>query len=272
MQANENYEYIAQPNQNRFRFGKRIRYNSYSMRSEEPDSAKKTILGLGDSVLNGGVKTDHDSLATSRVNREFDQNQQNIQMLNVSAGSWGPDNCWEYVAHNGDFNADLIVLFVSSHDAYDNMQFEDLIDNVHGYESSQYKLAVWELLNRYLLPKLGINQKWPVNSPKSLGINKWTPSSAFNIGFQKILDYTRMHQKNFVVYLHAEKSEFNNQKYNHQGEEIIAFCQQNHIPMIKDLELNLEEIEFRDQIHINDYGQKKMAERLLNFLTQKNLL
>ena len=34
-------------------------------RSDEPDTTKTIILGLGDSVLNGGVQTPQDSLATT---------------------------------------------------------------------------------------------------------------------------------------------------------------------------------------------------------------
>lgn len=50
-QSSDKYEYIAQPNQDRYRFGAHIQSNSYSQRNEEPDSTKIKILGLGDSVL-----------------------------------------------------------------------------------------------------------------------------------------------------------------------------------------------------------------------------
>ena len=87
------YEYMAAPNQDGLRFGNHYHYNSYSQRSEEPDSSKTIILGLGDSVLFGGVQSDQDSIATSL----FTKAQEKYQMLNVSAGSWGPDNCSAYL-------------------------------------------------------------------------------------------------------------------------------------------------------------------------------
>ena len=59
------FEYIAQPNQHHFRFRNNVNYNSKSMRSEEIDVSSKIILGFGDSVINGGVTTDQDSLATT---------------------------------------------------------------------------------------------------------------------------------------------------------------------------------------------------------------
>ena len=42
---------MACPNQDGYRFGNHYHYNSYQQRSEEPDSTKKIVLGLGDSVL-----------------------------------------------------------------------------------------------------------------------------------------------------------------------------------------------------------------------------
>lgn len=38
-------------------------------------------------------------------------------MLNISAGSWGPDNCAAYLKHYGLFGAKAMSLLVSSHDA-----------------------------------------------------------------------------------------------------------------------------------------------------------
>ena len=63
------------------RLGNEIYYNSYPQRSDEPDTTKTIILGLGDSVLNGGVQTPQDSLATTMFSRI-----KGFQMLNVFAG------------------------------------------------------------------------------------------------------------------------------------------------------------------------------------------
>lgn len=45
--------------------GQQVYFNRYGMRSQEVDYTKKHVLGLGDSVINGGVQTEQDSLATS---------------------------------------------------------------------------------------------------------------------------------------------------------------------------------------------------------------
>ena len=49
------YEYIAIPDQHRYRFRNHISFNQESMRSAELDQASIKILGFGDSVLNGSV-------------------------------------------------------------------------------------------------------------------------------------------------------------------------------------------------------------------------
>ena len=121
-QPSDKYEYIAQPNQERHRFGVRLRTNSYSQRSEEPDSTKTIVLGLGDSILFGGGWMDHDSLATTLFSDET-----GMQMLNISSGSWGPDNCVAYLKEKGTFGARAMVLVCSSHDAYDAMSFAPVV-------------------------------------------------------------------------------------------------------------------------------------------------
>ena len=62
--ASDKYEYMALPNQCGVRFGYQYYFNAFGMRSNEVNSHKNHILGLGDSVLFGGVQTDQDSLAT----------------------------------------------------------------------------------------------------------------------------------------------------------------------------------------------------------------
>lgn len=106
--ASDSYEYIAKPNQDIMRFGNHIHYNSYSQRSDEPDTTKVIILGLGDSVIFGGVQVDQDDIATSLFTKET-----GMQMLNISAGSWGPDNCAAYLRENGLFGAKAMFLVVS---------------------------------------------------------------------------------------------------------------------------------------------------------------
>lgn len=144
----QSYEYMARPNQDGYRFGNHYHYNAYSQRSEEPDSTKVIVLGLGDSVLFGGVLTDQDSIATSLFSAET-----GVQMLNISAGSWGPDNCAAYLKEKGLFGARAMFLLVSSHDAHDNMDFKEVVGKHASYPDKQYLLAWGELIGRYVYPR-----------------------------------------------------------------------------------------------------------------------
>ena len=75
---------MTSPNQSGVRFGNLYYFNAFGMRSNEVNPHKKHYLGLGDSVLFGGVQTDQDSLATSLFTAET-----GMQMLNIIHGEVG---------------------------------------------------------------------------------------------------------------------------------------------------------------------------------------
>ena len=93
------YEYIAIP-QERYRFGKHIFYNKYFQRNEELTSVDSIIIcAFGDSFINGGAAIDQDSLATTKLTRYLSNKyNKSVKVLNISAGSWAPDNCFAYLA------------------------------------------------------------------------------------------------------------------------------------------------------------------------------
>ena len=270
IKEDSNYEYIAQPNQNRFRFRNHVNYNSKSMRSEEVDITSNIILGFGDSVINGGVLSDQDSLATTIISDTLSKLQsKKVQFLNISAGSWGPDNCYAYLKRNGDFGAKSIFLFVSSHDAYDNMNFEKIVDINESFPSKQYSFAIYELVERYLIPRLKSRLKTESSNNDNLGINKKKDSSSsFNTGFFSFLSYSKEKNIPFTIYLHIDREEFKSGAYNEQGQEIIRFANENNVPIILDLENGLELSDFRDGIHLNNIGQKKLANTIIKYIQQ----
>lgn len=252
------YEYIAQAGQVRERFGNRIAYNSLSMRSPEPDSSAIILLGCGDSVINGGTLTDQDSLATTVVSRILsDSLARPVQFLNISAGSWGPGNCAAYLGHTPLPQARGLVLFVSSHDAHDYMTFEPVVGTNPDFPDKQYPLALVELVQRYMLPRL-LNEK-PTAS--GLGIHKGTGS--LDPGFMELKRWADAHGIPMVIHLHAELSEVKAGRYNAQGREIIRFAREQGIPLVRDLDHGIGPGDFRDMIHFNDAGQRALAGILL---------
>jgi len=256
MQPSDKFEYIAQPNQNRFRFRKHINYNEFSMRSKSLSPKDKVrIIGFGDSVINGSTHTDQDSIATSIIEEKL--KDKGVRCLNVSAGSWGPDNCYAYIKEYGDFDAVAMFLVVNSHDAYDNIDFSPAVDVRPNFQSKQYKLAIWELIDKlsdkYLIPYL------LKKSPTEDYIIK---GDTFNSGFENFYNYTKEKNISFFIYLHPDKNEVKNGYYDDGGKEIIKFCTEHNIPLILGIDFEDKNC-FRDAIHLNEHGQRVLANALL---------
>lgn len=265
MRPDPHYEYIAQPSQDRHRFGRRILYNSLSMRSEEADSTAVVILGCGDSVINGGSLTDNDSLATTLLGQRLTAAWgSRVQVLNISAGSWGPDNCAAYLAHTDLPQPSALVLFVSSHDAHDNMSFKQVVGVRKHFPDRQYSSAIVELMDRYVVPRF---VKPKTSSNEELGIDKG--EEGFNTGFATLKRYADVHGIPMLIYLHAERSEISAGRYNAQGQEIIRFAEANAIHLVKDLDHGALVDELRDNIHPNEAGQRRIADILLPMLLRQ---
>lgn len=259
-EPSDKYEYIAKPHQDRYRFFSHIYINSYGMRSEEPDSTKRIILGLGDSILFGPAQNDQDSLATTLFTKET-----GIQMLNISCGSWGPDNCVAFLKEHGTFGADQMVLVCSSHDAYDRMSFIPVV-GLPGYPGEQYRFAIWELLDRYVVPKIDKQFKQPVYldpdaevvaRKKMASVIK--KSNVFNEGFNQLKALSDSLQLPLTIYLHAETGEISEGEYNDLGKEIIAWADSCHIPLINGMKEGETPDMYIDIIHLNERGHRHLA-------------
>ena len=265
-QDSDKYEYVVCPNQDGYRFGNHYHYNSFSQRCEEPDTRKRIILGLGDSVIFGGATTDQDSLATTLFSKET-----GCQMLNISAGSWGPDNCAAYLKENGLFGAIGMFLLVSSHDAHDNMDFKKVVGVHDSYPAKQYTLAWGELLCRYVWPRItgmlsgGENSVDPDQQVlNEMGIRK--KGKIFNPGFAQLKSIAENAGIPLYVCLHAERPELAKKEYNEQGQEIMRWCEKNSVMLVKDIEEGICEDMYRDDIHLNEKGQRFVADLMKKYL------
>lgn len=263
----DKYEYIAQPNQNRHRFGAYIHYNSFSQRNGEPDSTKVRVLGLGDSVLFGGTWMDQDSLASTLFSEETGK-----QMLNISAGSWGPDNCAAYLKEKGTFGASAMILVCSSHDAYDVMTYVPVVGVVPTYPDRQYKLAWTELIDRYIVPrirmmfgkteqKLDPDEQVVKNSEFKNTVRQ--KSSLFNNGFDQLLDMSQKKNIPMAIYLHAERDEINAGRYNEMGQKIIEWAAEHDVCLMEGLKAGETEDMYHDKIHFNEAGQRFLATQMV---------
>ena len=270
--SDADYEYIPQANQDRYRFFCRYRTNAYCQRSEAPDSTKKRILGLGDSVLYGGTSMDQDSLATTIFSLET-----GMQMLNVSAGSWGPDNCAAYLRKHGTFGASAMVLVCSSHDAYDVMTFAPVVGVYPTFPDRQYKCGLWELLDRYLVPKMKFwynSIAGPADAPavqyadpdaqvarRAANRQVLQKGLRFNPGFDELKHIADSCGIPFAIYLHPETGELAAGAYNDMGKEIIHWADTAGVHLVVGISTETADM-YRDCIHLNGKGQRHLADEL----------
>lgn len=270
-QSSPAYEYIAQPNQHRYRFFSHIDYNSYSQRSEDPDSTKTIVLGLGDSVIFGGTMLDQDSIATTLFSKET-----GMQMLNISSGSWGPDNCAAYLKEKGTFGAKAMVLVCSSHDAFDVMSHIPVVGIYPNYPDKQYKLAIWEVIDRYLMPRIKVYfsgkqlldpDAQVVEKVKSDdGVTK--KSLNFDPGFDQLLQISEEKHIPFFIYLHPEVSEVMSRKYKEGGLMIMEWAKTHHVKLMDGLNEGVIVDMYRDVIHLNEKGQRNLANSLKKMINR----
>lgn len=252
--ASDKFEYICAPNQRCHRFGHTIYYNSYSQRSAKPDSSRTIVLGLGDSVINGGVMTDNDSLATTLASDSV------VQILNISAGSWGPDNCAAYLDQFGTFGARMMLLVVGSGDAYDNMDFQPVVGVHKSFPDHQYRSAIWELIDRYLIPHIKKPKTLDPDQLALQGVGIRKKGKTFNPGFAQLKHIADSCRIPMVIYLHPDQAEFKSGRYNEQGDEIMAWARANGVRVTQGLHMPGFGLDcYRNGIHINAKGQKILA-------------
>lgn len=266
----KNFEYIYAPNQNVNRLGHHIITNEYSMRSLpilETDSIR--ILKIGDSIINGGSLTSHDSLASTLLENKLSNEFNNkIRVLNVGAGSWGPDNAFEYIQKYGSFQVKLIVVVFSSHDLYDVMAFEKIVDLDPSYPSKKPLLALTEICTRYIYPYIrsflkNKRVKSKIESDKNhIAIS----TNDINPGWKKFFQFAGKHKIKLLVVLHPTIDEIKMKRYDECGQKIISMLDSAKIDRILELDNLPGEDLYRDEIHYNNKGQKYLANELFPYL------
>ena len=259
--SDEHFEYIYAPNQEIFRFGNRILVNEYGMRSKPigKENNKITILKIGDSVINGGAPTDHDSLSTTILEKKLQQQfNKEIRVLNISAGSWGPDNAMAFIKKHGNFNASKIVLVFNSHDLYDIMTFEELVGKNINYPSRKPAFAMIELYKRYLKDKLFNIENSTSNESTKLNADSHLNTSVqdINPGWFFFPIYCKNNNIELLVILHPTKGELMQKEYNVYGKQIIHILDSLKVPYKLEINNGITEDMYRDKIHLNNKGQK----------------
>ncbi len=254
-----NYEYALKPNQEMTRFGNYIYINSEGMRSDElrPNAIK--ILKFGDSVLNGGVATDQSELTSTLLEKDLNSDGSDYQVLNISAGSWGPDNAFAWMKQHGDYQAAAIVLLFSSHDWQDQMTFQNVVGNTPYYPEKNPSLAISDAIY-WAYTRIFDTVDWDnLQIVKGGKPNKYEHDR----GWDDFVSYASTHNIPLLVYHHADKNEFKNQTFSEMGMQLEDFLEQNDIAVISGLDSGFELDDYRDDIHPKPSGLAKIEKAIL---------
>lgn len=263
----EEYEYIYAPNQDVKRFGNRIVTNEYSMRSLPlSKNDGKRILLIGDSVINGGPHVDHEDLVSTLLENHLKKTSKNIRVLNISAGSWGPDNAFAYIDKHGHFNSELIVLVFSSHDYNDNMHHRKVVGEHPMWPDSQPLTALGDGFFKYALPKI---KSWFGVRENEYAYLVGFDDSGVNSGWQNFIDYCEINQIDLLIYHHPETNEVKEQQWNKKGVKLQDMLTNYSLEVINGLEYEITVEGYRDNIHLDKDGHFRLYEALLDPIKSK---
>lgn len=278
--AHPTIEYMLKPNQDFYRFGNHVVVNQYGMRSHKFDRNKGAneyrVLVFGDSVINGGNLTDHKDLATTILADQLCKTlNKPVIVGNVSAGSWGPGNWFAYANEFGLFDADVVVLVISSHDYADNPKFLPLNENTHPTQKPFSALV--EGIQRYVpryFPRMF--QKPIFNQAESDRFMETTNEREVSKALDDLrafllLAENRTEQRTLVVFQHCERDEVEQNRVLPGHQRIRETCDALGIPtedIGKAFRQSMEKGKnpYRDNIHPNETGQKIIAQRITEYL------
>lgn len=279
LQTHPTIEYYFKPNQVAHPFGNLFRTNRYGMRSDDFDPRKTRprelrVLVFGDSVVNGGNLTDHSRLATTLLQDRLARKlQRPVVVGNVSAGSWGPPNQLAYIKQFGFLDADVAIFVLSSSDSSDAPTFEPLNPLTH--PTSAPFSAAWEGMTRYL-PRYwhsGASLE-PVPAPAVLAAINPRDVEVSIAAEREFLRLAVSSGLTTLVLQHWEASELSSQHPEFGHDEIQHAAEESGVVVYQDAAVLRQYIArglnpFRDNIHLNDIGQRAYADILLDMVTAK---
>ncbi|TLD68427.1 hypothetical protein FEM03_22745 [Phragmitibacter flavus] len=276
MMEDSKIEYLYKPSSNYQRFGHEVRYNQYSMRSDDFSQRKTAreelrVLVIGDSVVEGGGLVDQKDIATERLRKLLQQGTQ-IPVLvgNASAKSWGPPNMLEYVKRYGFFDADVCIVVVSSHDVADVPTFMPIVGVHPDFPARKPVLAVEELFTRYLpryVPAMRKNLPQPdtLNPEELERLMKSSVETSMQ-ALRELLELAKASGAEVMVAQHLEKRELEDKPMPGHGviADVAKSCGTEVIQlgpaMASTREAGTET--YKDNIHLTSAGQEAVGEAL----------
>lgn len=270
-------EYLFKPG-TYHRFGNLIHYNQWSMRSddfprEKSDPTEIRIMVIGDSVANGGSLTDQSEVATTLLQEKLRRDLgKKVIVGNISAGGWAPYNELAYLRKYGLFEADLVVIILSSHDYAYIPTFAPRAGKDPNLPDQSPLFALQEAFTRYLPRHLG-NALKKESSPSDTTADVDEAIEKSMKALRELVTLARDAGAEVLLAQHLERDEIIGEK--RPGYEAIRLLADDmdvtridlgssFAVAMKDNGQNL----YNDFIHPNVAGQKLIADTLLNPIKQ----
>lgn len=270
--------YLLAPSQKTRRFGKRIEINQYSMRSPNleatPSPSTLRVMLLGDSIVNGGWWTDQSDTISEMMRQQLSQTQvgtSEIEVLNVSANSWGPPNQLAYLRRFGLFKADTVVLVINTDDLFTKQPNSSVVGRDRNYPAQKPPLAVVELFSRYLSPNS--SQPPDLQQPPQL-----QDPVGYNLdAIQQIQAIATQANAQFVLAMTPLLREIGTpgpRDYEIKARQrLVEFTQAQQITYIDFLPafntISEPETFYRDHIHLSSSGNQFVTQQLTQILQQQ---
>ncbi len=271
LMSDSEIEYLFRPNQHCMRFGNEIRYNRYSMRSDDFPPEKKPgelrVLVLGDSVINGGNLTDQKEICTEILRSMLKKTHSGpVTVGNISAGSWGPPNLLAYIRKFGTFHADYAFVVLSSHDFRDAPEFRPFSPAM---PTEKPFSALWEGIRRYLLFPL----EKKISPPPPSSLSDEARESACLSALERLFGVFEKDGVVSCLFLHWERSELGAPP-SEGNDALRRTAEKLGVPFVQLEPLFSEEVRkggspYRDNIHPNPRGQKLLAKAMFDYLKKR---
>ena len=143
--------YLLAPEQKLRRQGSVYETNQYSMRSQPLQSETERILLVGDSVVNGSWWTDQtQTLSNLLANQIEKDSQDSVEVLNISANSWGPRNELAYLKRFGLFDASTLILVINTDDLVATEPTSIVVGKSPSYPNKKPTLALIEYYQLFI--------------------------------------------------------------------------------------------------------------------------
>lgn len=238
------------------------------------DPKELRILVFGNSVVNGGNLTDQSRVGTTILQRALAKELgRPVVVGNITAGNWGPPNHLAYVKQYGLLDADILVFVWSSSDFDNAPTFQPLDPLLRPTQAPAS--ALWEGITRYLpryLNRPTTNEAGLI--PDARQVSNKRDAEVTQSAEHELYEMAKTNSVKVMLIQHWTESELRAQAPLYGHADIRRIASQAGVPTFDDTEqlqtfLDAGKNPYRDDIHINDYGQQALAELLLATLKKE---